>query len=65
MLDDPGAFSSEISNLEQWLQLDLGERKKVGGVVMQGRDADGFKYQFVTEYNRSGFFDFGFGVVKF
>ena len=51
-----GAWSAATSNLNQWIQADLGVLKWVSGVVTQGRNGGGTHWvtKFIVQYSENG-----------
>ncbi|XP_035669033.1 lactadherin-like [Branchiostoma floridae] len=45
-----GAWAARANEIGQWLQVDLGEIKRVTGTVIQGRRTTDYRDQFVTSY---------------
>lgn len=44
------AWSTATNNLNQWIQVDLLERKQITGVITQGRSKSEKQLQWVTKY---------------
>ena len=50
VINSPQGWSAKTNKAGEWIQLDLGEERLVGGTVIQPR---GKNYQYVTEYTVS------------